>query len=41
MPVKILHGGFLEEILKFVCLSNVPQIEFQDGKMYHSLYIAE
>ena len=36
MLVKILHGEYLEEILKVVDLSNVPQIEFQDGTMYHS-----
>ena len=41
MLVKMLHGGYLEKILKFVCWSNVPQIEFKDGKMYDSLYIAE
>ena len=36
MLVTIPHGGYLEEMLLFVCLSNVPQIEFQDGTMYHS-----
>ena len=41
MLVKIPHGEYSEEILKFVCLSDVPQIEFQDGTIYHSWYIAE
>ena len=41
MLVKIPHGEYSEEILKFVCLSNVPQTEFQDGTMYRSLSIAE
>ena len=36
MPVKIPHGGYSKEILKFVDSSNVPQIEFQDGTVYHS-----
>ena len=31
MLVKIPHGGYLDEILKYVCRSNVPEIEFQDG----------
>ena len=35
MLVKIPYGEYLEEILKLVCLSNVPQVEFQDGTMYH------
>ena len=31
MLVKIPHGGYLEEILKYVCRSIIPDIEFQDG----------
>ena len=31
MPVKIAHGRYLKEMLTFVYLSNVSQIEFQDG----------
>ena len=41
MLVKIPHGRYLQEILKYVYWSNVPQIEFQDGTMYDSWYIAE
>ena len=33
MLLKISHGRYLEEILKFVCGSNVPEIEFLDGKI--------
>ena len=36
MLVKMPHGEYLEEILKFLCLPNVLQIKFQDGMMYHS-----
>ena len=36
MLFKIPHGEYLEEILKFVDLSNGPQIKYQDGTMYHT-----
>ena len=41
MLLKIPHGVYLEEILKFVCRPNVAQIEFQDGTVYHPWYIAK
>ena len=34
--VKTPHGEYSKEILYSLDSSNVPQIEFQDGTVYHS-----